>query len=698
MKGPVVVLDAANIATLTRGTVRVQRLVSALDHFEALGVRVIAFAPGYWIRSKAPTPRTRPLSTVETEMDQRTEMALVQALVDQERVVLTPPQAHDDFFLIDYAMKHDGFIVSNDMFRDHVAKKMQFHGRNLTEAWIRSRCITFTFVGTEFLPNAEHMQRLGAKDTKSKTRPKAACSTPLEGASNNRATATAARLAQLQIDTTPRPSEPEDEDSDIASGPRASSQTMRGKSRAASTHEPCTKVNNAFKALEEDTSSSSAGEDEASKSSVVIPLPGNVPPVNSLVNDWLQLQRMIAMSQQDDSSQSTTSSSSTPVTGPQKLSRRARKKLLRERLEAQVNDASTAPPKNISPIQYVSPECRPGTNGQNILRMRLLGVWAAVAAVVDARNMYCGERECYDILGLGDDTGASPAVIRRQYRSLSLLVHPDKNPGADAAAQFQDLATAYEVLSQPEKRAAYDHYMLHPEDYAYNYGMYVQHAYAPKSDYRVILLGFVLFLSGCQYLAQSHRHAQAMAYFRQVTALSSEELTRTAQSDTVKRQAAAIQTERNAGVKRGKDRKAKDAAKAEFETIVDELMATTEISGGYEKPALRNLLLVRLVLLPYTLSAYVAWLGHWLFAYSFLRRPYAPDAARYLTCKALGITEGYFFSDQFPHDRDDVLSRELWVPANLADFHKQLEDDWKRKHPTKYKQILRHRRRAEDES
>ncbi|KDO16889.1 hypothetical protein SPRG_17391 [Saprolegnia parasitica CBS 223.65] len=302
--------------------------------------------------------------------------------------------------------------------------------------------------------------------------------------------------------------------------------------------------------------------------------------------------------------------------------------------------------------------------------------------MVHGRNMYCGQRECYDLLGV--ERTASATDIRKQYRALSLLVHPDKNPSADAAAAFQALATAYEVLTDASKRAAYDHYLDHPQDYAYNYGMYVQYAYAPQSDARVIVLAFVLFLSLCQYFAQVHRHKQAIAYFRQ--------------SDTVKRQAMALQAERNAGLKRAKDKKAKDAAKAELEAITDELMASTEISGGYEKPALRKLLLIRLVLLPYSLTLYVVWRVRWWYHYAYLRRPYAPEAALYLTCKALDITEDYFHSEQFPHNRDDVLARQLWEPNHLATFQKELEDDWKRRHPTKYKQLLRQRKKAGDES
>ncbi|EQC42473.1 hypothetical protein SDRG_00206 [Saprolegnia diclina VS20] len=307
---------------------------------------------------------------------------------------------------------------------------------------------------------------------------------------------------------------------------------------------------------------------------------------------------------------------------------------------------------------------------------------ALVLAVVHGRNMYCGQRECYDLLGL--ERTASATEVRKQYRALSLLMHPDKNPSADAASAFQALATAYEVLADVTKRAAYDHYLDHPTDYAYNYGMYVQHAYAPKSDARLIVLGFVLFLTLCQYLSQVHRHKQAIAYFRQ--------------SDTVKRQALAVQTERNAHLKRAKDKKAKDAAKAELEAIVDELMASSEISGGYEKPTLRKLLLVRLLLLPYSLMLYVVWRLRWWYDYAYLRRPYAPDAVLYLTCKALDISEAFFLSDQYPHNRDDVLARQLWVPEHLAALQNELEDDWKRRHPTKYKQLLRQRKKAGDES
>ena len=60
----------------------------------------------------------------------------------------------------------------------------------------------------------------------------------------------------------------------------------------------------------------------------------------------------------------------------------------------------------------------------------------------------------YEILQV--HPSAHPDVIRAAYRRLSLLYHPDRNPSPEATEMMAAINYAYEVLGDPEKRAAYD--------------------------------------------------------------------------------------------------------------------------------------------------------------------------------------------------------------------------------------------------
>ncbi|MEX1182216.1 MAG: molecular chaperone DnaJ [Gemmatimonadota bacterium] len=66
-------------------------------------------------------------------------------------------------------------------------------------------------------------------------------------------------------------------------------------------------------------------------------------------------------------------------------------------------------------------------------------------------------RDYYEVLDV--DRHADADVIKRAYRRLALQHHPDRNAGsAEAENQFKELTEAYEVLKDPNKRAAYDRY------------------------------------------------------------------------------------------------------------------------------------------------------------------------------------------------------------------------------------------------
>src|SRR5258708_38003064 len=67
------------------------------------------------------------------------------------------------------------------------------------------------------------------------------------------------------------------------------------------------------------------------------------------------------------------------------------------------------------------------------------------------------KRDYYEVLGV--DRGAGEQDLKSAYRKLAMQYHPDRNPGDHAAEEkFKEAAEAYSVLSDAQKRAAYDAY------------------------------------------------------------------------------------------------------------------------------------------------------------------------------------------------------------------------------------------------
>ena len=95
---------------------------------------------------------------------------------------------------------------------------------------------------------------------------------------------------------------------------------------------------------------------------------------------------------------------------------------------------------------------------------------AAVARILASR--------CYYSI-LGVPKTSSPAQIRQTYRQLALSFHPDKNKCEGAVEAFQAIGSAYEVLSDRERRGQYDRKVQEDrreqedgwgQEYRYSYG------------------------------------------------------------------------------------------------------------------------------------------------------------------------------------------------------------------------------------
>ena len=67
------------------------------------------------------------------------------------------------------------------------------------------------------------------------------------------------------------------------------------------------------------------------------------------------------------------------------------------------------------------------------------------------------KRDYYEILEVSQN--ASESDIKKAYRRLAMKYHPDRNPGdSDAEVRFKEAKEAYEVLSDAQKRSAYDQF------------------------------------------------------------------------------------------------------------------------------------------------------------------------------------------------------------------------------------------------
>ena len=79
------------------------------------------------------------------------------------------------------------------------------------------------------------------------------------------------------------------------------------------------------------------------------------------------------------------------------------------------------------------------------------------------------KRDYYEVLGV--DKNATPDELKKAYRKLALQYHPDRNPGdKEAEEKLKEAAEAYDVLSNPEKKARYDQFGHAGVDGAYGQG------------------------------------------------------------------------------------------------------------------------------------------------------------------------------------------------------------------------------------
>ncbi|MEA3305383.1 MAG: DnaJ domain-containing protein, partial [Candidatus Omnitrophota bacterium] len=102
------------------------------------------------------------------------------------------------------------------------------------------------------------------------------------------------------------------------------------------------------------------------------------------------------------------------------------------------------------------------------------------------------KRDYYEVLGVSNDAGSED--IKKAYRKLAFKYHPDKNPGEEKEAEekFKEISEAYEILSDPQKRATYDQFGSAGMEGAFRGGGFSWSDFTHFDDLRGIFEGFDL--------------------------------------------------------------------------------------------------------------------------------------------------------------------------------------------------------------
>eukprot|EP00403_Amphidinium_massartii_P022788 CAMPEP_0178387102 /NCGR_PEP_ID=MMETSP0689_2-20121128/8902_1 /TAXON_ID=160604 /ORGANISM="Amphidinium massartii, Strain CS-259" /LENGTH=502 /DNA_ID=CAMNT_0020007459 /DNA_START=9 /DNA_END=1518 /DNA_ORIENTATION=- len=153
---PLIVIDGQNVAfsfisplpeACARGKLRALGIKIVVDFFKKRGFPVVAVLP-------APLLQPGSQKWLGKTID-RADYGVLEELARDGHIVAVPSQDNDDTYMISLALKHKGYVVTNDRFRDFVDDQGKLDKKQARHAkhWVRNHLISFTFFRDEFLPN-----------------------------------------------------------------------------------------------------------------------------------------------------------------------------------------------------------------------------------------------------------------------------------------------------------------------------------------------------------------------------------------------------------------------------------------------------------------------------------------------------------------------------------------------------------------
>jgi len=284
--------------------------------------------------------------------------------------------------------------------------------------------------------------------------------------------------------------------------------------------------------------------------------------------------------------------------------------------------------------------------------------------------------------------------------------------GKGAREKFVAIAKAYEVLTNKDKRAEYDHFRDRPDEYFVKYGSSVLYSYVPKSDAHIIVIFFLIVGSLFTYFAQKNKWQTIANHLVKaaVEGLSPREGGSTESIDIrgkalailaekreekEEKQSNGTSTEKKKKGPKMTGREKKEKEWDELRPICTKLVNEIDDFGaGFRKPTFQDFLVVKMVKWPYYLTTSLLWWSK--YALRRLRKLEINDEEReVLTRNAVGEVTWVAVSDE---ERKKMLTLQLWVTDNLVEWREEQEMKLAGLSANKMKQIKKMRKKGGAES
>jgi len=286
-----------------------------------------------------------------------------------------------------------------------------------------------------------------------------------------------------------------------------------------------------------------------------------------------------------------------------------------------------------------------------------------ISPVHSAFDLYCGDQTCYDVLELNKNGGvgraSSPSQVKKAFYRLSLLHHPDKaSPSASPqdqqqrADRYQEIVTAYEVLSNPTSRESYNSFLDNPHLFSHHLRYYQHRVRSAQISPWKVLGSLLLLLTLFHHLYIHHRYG---AVRRQLAAHP------TVQSKLL------IKVKRDMMDEMGRVDQSQISARIRREEERIEQHVSIMGSEG-EKPTWRRVLPLELIRWGVKVGKGVGWGVKWVVWHGWMAKEYGEEEREWATARALKMSWDKW-RDVVPEDeRHQLVKRELWHKRNWDEF------------------------------